>query len=125
MISLSKEQVVRLHETLLSETGGLHGILDEGLLDAALTCPFHTFDGVDLYPTITAKIAQTAYSLVCNHAFVDGNKRIGTYVMLILLELNHITAEFTDDDIIRIGLSLADGTMSQAQLQDLILQRIV
>ena len=106
MITLSNEQVKRLHLQMLKSTGGSDGIRDESLLDSALSAPFQTFNAAELYPSVTAKIARIAYSLVCNHPFVDGNKRLGTYVMLVLLELNHIEAEFTDDDIVRIGLEL-------------------
>ena len=123
MIMLEKEQVKRLHKKLLNATGGLDGLRDEAMLDSALYAPFQTFDGMDLYPSMAAKIARTAYGLVCNHPFVDGNKRIGTYVMMVLLELNQIEADFTDYDIIRIGMELADGKMSESQLLALILER--
>ena len=124
MITLDKEQIKRLHGKLLEATGGLEGIRDEGLLDSALSAAFQTFDGVELYPSSVAKIARLAYGLVCNHPFVDGNKRIGTYAMLVLLELNRIEAKFTNDDIIRIGLELANGNMNDTQLLDLILERL-
>jgi death-on-curing protein len=91
------------------------------LLESALAAPFHTFDGVELYPSAASKIARIAYGLVCNHPFLDGNKRIGAYVMLVLLELNYIETDFTDDDIVRIGLQLANGNMSDGQLLELIL----
>ena len=123
MITLDIEQIKRLHGKLLEATGGLPGIRDEALLDSALSAAFQTFDGAELYPSTAAKIARLSYGLVSNHPFVDGNKRIGTYVMLVLLELNHIKAEFTDDDIIRIGLELAGGNMNDTQLLDLILER--
>jgi len=123
MIMLDKEQVKRLHKKLLGATGGLDGLRDEAMLDSALAVAFQTFDGVELYPSTAAKIARIAYGLVCNHPFVDGNKRVGTYVMLVLLELNHFEIDFTDDDIIRIGLELAAGKMSEKQLLDLILER--
>ena len=123
MITLSQEQIRRLHEKLLEATGGLSGIRDEDMLDSALSAAFQTFGGVEFYPSMAAKIARLAYGLVCNHPFVDGNKRIGTYVMLVLLELNHIEVDFTDDDIIHIGLELANGNMSDAQLLNLILER--
>jgi len=123
MITLTNEQIQRLHKKLLDATGGLDGLRDEAMLDSALSVAFQTFDGVELYPSTAAKIARIAYGLVCNHPFVDGNKRIGTYVMAVLLELNHIEADFTDDDIIRIGLELASGTMNDKQLLDLILER--
>jgi death-on-curing protein len=123
MIILDKEQVKSLHRKLLDSTGGINGIRDETLLDSALNSSFQTFDGAELYPTTIAKIARIAYSLVCNHPFLDGNKRIGTYVMMVLLELNHIEINFTDDDIIYIGLELAKGKMSNKQLLDFIIER--
>jgi len=125
MITLSKEQVKRMHAKLLQATGGPDGIRSEALLESALNSPFQTFNGMELYPSTIAKIARIAYSLVCNHPFVDGNKRIGVYVMLALLELNHIEAEFSDDDIILIGLELADGRMDYERLLNLILERVM
>jgi death-on-curing protein len=122
MITISKEQVKRLHSLLLEQTGGMDGIRDEGLLESALASAFHSFEDEDLYPSVVAKIARITYSLVRNHAFVDGNKRIGTYVMLVLLDLNRIAAEFSDEDVIRIGLELAAGLMSYEQLLALILE---
>jgi death-on-curing protein len=65
-----------------------------------------------------------AYSLTCNHPFVDGNKRIGTYVMLVLLELNQMNADFSDDDVIHIGMGLAKGELDDKQLLDLVLERL-
>ena len=121
MIMLSKEQVKRLHSKMIESTGGSDGIRDEGLLDSALAAPFQTFDGTELYPSVITKIVRMAYSLVCNHPFVDGNKRIGMYVLLVLLELNHIEVDLTDDDIIRIGLELAASEMDYPQLLEFIL----
>ena len=123
MITLDKEQIKRLHKQLLYATGGLDGLRDEAMLDSALSVAFQTFDDMELYPSTAAKIARIAYGLVCNHPFVDGNTRIGSYVMMVLLELNHIETVFTDDDIIRVGLELANGKMSDKQLLDLILER--
>jgi len=122
MIILSIEQVKFLHRKLIESTGGADGVRDEGLLDSALSAAFQTFDGLELYPSIVAKIARVAYSLISNHPFIDGNKRIGTYVMLVLLELNHINAEFSDNDIIRIGMETAKGTMNDSQILNLILE---
>jgi len=124
MITLSKGQVKRLHTKVLEATGGPDGVRSEPLLESALASPFQTFDGVELYPTVIAKIARIVYSLVCNHPFIDGNKRIGTYVMLVLLELNHIETDFSDDDIIHIGLELASGQMEYEQLLYIILGRL-
>jgi len=122
MLILNEEQIKRIYVKLMDATGGLKGIRDETLLDSALSVAFQTFDGIELYPSTTAKIARIAYGIVSNHPFTDGNKRIGTYVMLVLLELNHIEANFTDDDIVRIGLGLARGEMDDEQLLELILE---
>ncbi|MBR3375980.1 MAG: type II toxin-antitoxin system death-on-curing family toxin [Firmicutes bacterium] len=89
------------------------GVRDEGLLDSALEGAFATYDGVELYPTKEEKAAKLCHSLVSNHAFVDGNKRIGVYVMLSFLELNGIRIEASDKDVIALGLGAADGSMSQ------------
>jgi len=122
VITLSSKQIKRLHGKMLDATGGLDGIRDDSALDSALSVAFQPFDGMELYPSTAAKIARIACGLVCNHPFADGNKRIGTYVM-ILLDLNHLEADFTNDDIIHIGLALAGGQMSDKQLLDLILER--
>ena len=76
MKTLSKEQVLRLHNALLETFGGTAGIRDDGLLESALNAPFATFGGQYLYPSVQAKAAQLGFGLVCNHPFVDGNKRI-------------------------------------------------
>jgi len=123
MIMLSKEQIKRLHKKQLEATGGLDGIRDEALLESALSSAFQTFGGAELFPSTVAKIARIAFGLVSNHPFVDGNKRIGTYVMLVLLEVNNIMIDFSDDDIIRIGLELASGNMTDENLRDLILEK--
>ena len=109
---------------MIIATGGSDGVRDESLLDSALSAPHQTFDGIELYSSAVAKIARITYSLVCNHPFVDGNKRIGTYVMLTLLELNNFNTDFADDDIICIGLGLASGEIDFEQLLDFILERI-
>ena len=94
-------------------TGGSVGVRDEGMLDSALEGAFATFDGVELYPSKEEKAAKLGYSLISNHAFVDGNKRIGVYVMLSFLELNGIRIEATDEDVVALGLGTADGSMTQ------------
>jgi death-on-curing protein len=72
----------KLHDFLIKETGGIDGVRDFGTLDSALQNPFLTFDLNDLYPSIEEKAARLCYSLISNHTFIDGNKRIGMLVML-------------------------------------------
>lgn len=83
MKKLSKDQVLALHAELICETGGIEGLRDEGLLDSALSTPFQSFGDVDMFPSLQQKGARLGYGLIRNHAFVDGNKRIGAHVMLI------------------------------------------
>ena len=111
MIRLSRDKVKLIHQLLAEETGGSIGVRDEGLLDSALESAFATFDGVELYPSKEEKAAKIAYSLVSNHAFVDGNKRIGVFVMLSFLSLNGIRIDATDEDIVQLGLGIADGSV--------------
>ena len=116
MIKLTKEQVVSIHSSLIKASGGTDGVRDEGLLESALESPFQTFDEHDLYPSIIQKAARIGYSLVSNHSFIDGNKRIGIHIMLVFLAINGIDISCTQEDLIKIGLSLADGTMTFEEL---------
>lgn len=77
MKRLTVEQVIMMHSELLAQTGGLDGIRDRNLLESAVNTPFQTFDSQYVYPTLQAKAARLGFSLIKNHPFVDGNKRIG------------------------------------------------
>lgn len=88
MIVLSTQKVMQLHRFLMQETGGLDGLRDEGLFDSAVQGPFATFGGQELYPSIEEKAAKLGVTLTKNHAFLDGNKRIGAYALLIFLDVN-------------------------------------
>ena len=90
MIKFSQEKVLLLHKLITEETGGDPNIRDITLLDSALESAFQTFDGAELYPSKEEKGARLGYSLISNHAFVDGNKRIGMYILLTFLEVNGI-----------------------------------
>ena len=121
MIIISKEQIINLHKQLIYETGGSHGLRDEGLLDSACNAPFQRFDNQELFPTIQQKSARLAYGLIKNHPFVDGNKRIGTHVMLILLALNGIELNYTQEELYTIILEIASGTAELNKLTEWIL----
>ena len=116
MIKFDKEKVLLLHQLVIESSGGSYELKDLGLLDSAINNAFLTFDGKELYPTKEEKGARLGFSLVSNHAFVDGNKRIGLLVMLSFLELNGIHISTTDDELIELGLSLADGSKKYKDL---------
>jgi len=117
MIKFSKEKVLLLHRLITEETGGDPNIRDLNLLDSALESAFQTFDGAELYPSKEEKGARIGYSLISNHAFVDGNKRIGMYVLLTFLEVNGIRLRCTNEDVARVGIAVANGSM---QYEDLL-----
>ena len=116
MIKFSKEKVLLLHRLIAEETGGSIGLRDESLLESALESAFSGFDGKEFYPSKEEKGARLGYTLISNHAFVDGNKRIGMYVMLTFLEVNGIHMECTNDEVAEVGLAVASGTMDYDQL---------
>lgn len=124
MTKFTKEQVLLLLQYIAEETGGAVGVRDEGLLESGLETAFATFGGRELYPSKEEKAARLGASLVANHAFLDGNKRIGMYVVLTFLETNGIRLECTDADIVRAGLSLADGSMGYDSLLAWIRERV-
>ena len=111
MIKFSKEKVLLLHQLIAQETGGSIGVRDEALLESALENAFSSFGGQEFYPSKEEKGARLGYTLISNHAFVDGNKRIGVYVMLTFLEVNGIRLECSDNELVEVGLGVAAGDM--------------
>lgn len=116
MIRLTTKQVISLHSSLIEATGGTDGVRDMGFLESALEAPFQTFGGKDLYPALIQKAARLGHSLISNHPFVDGNKRIGIHTMLVFLAANGVEIECTQKELTDVGLSLADGTMNAEKL---------
>lgn len=109
MIKFTKDKILLLHQLMAEATGGSVGVRDEALLESAIEGCFATFDGKELYPTKEEKAARLGFSLISNHAFVDGNKRIGVYIMLSFLEINGIKIEAENNEVVELGLSVASG----------------
>ena len=116
MILLSKAQIILLHSQLIAETGGSDEIRDDGLLESAVNTPVQSFDGTDLFPTTVEKAARLGFGLIKNHAFVDGNKRIGAHAMLMTLALNQIAISYTQTELVRIITDVASGGSSYNDL---------
>ena len=110
------DEIISLHSILISQSGGLDGIRDAKLLDLSVNSPYHTFGGQHLYPTIQAMAAHLAFSLVKNHPFLDGNKRIGVFAMMIFLEINGLPLICTDNELETLGWGLADGSINESEL---------
>lgn len=111
------EEVKRAHTQLLRQSGGGDGVRDAGMLDSAVARPRSFFGGRDLYPTLEAKAAALCHSLVLNHPFVDGNKRIGHHVMWVFLRLNGLRLVAPIDEAEALILRLAAGGCELEELE--------
>lgn len=123
MIKFTNKQVLMLHEQIIKETGGELGLRDESLLESALMSPFQSFDNKDLFPSIQAKAARLGYGIIKNHPFVDGNKRIGTHLMLLFLYFNNVELSYTQEELSEIVLMIASSEKTCENLLDWIIER--
>ncbi len=112
MTLLTIDEIKLLHSKLIAKTGGLDGVRDIGLLESAVYSANGGFGDEERYPTIEEKSARLAYAIVSNHAFIDGNKRIGVLVLLMTLRLNRVNLSYSQQDLITLGLSIADGSFA-------------
>lgn len=118
MILLTTDEIIELHKKLIERTGGSHGLRDRNLLESAIYSAQAVFDGEEAYPTSEEKAARLCYSITNNHAFVDGNKRIGVFTMLMTLKLNSVKISYTQAELINLGLSVANSRLDyEAVLQ--------
>lgn len=112
MILLTAEEIIDIHAKLIIRTGGADGLRDQNLLESAVYSAQAIFGDEEAYPTVEEKAARLGFSLTNNHAFVDGNKRIGVFTMLMTLQLNDVQIKYTQNELIKLGLSIADGSFA-------------
>ena len=120
MILLTIDEIIELHKKLVTKTGGSTELRDRGLLESAVYNAFGGFGDIEVYPTVEEKSVRLMYSLVNNHASVDGNKRIGVLVMLLMLRLNGIFLKHTQEELIVLGLTTASGKADYCDILDFI-----
>ena len=113
---ISLSEVLELHRRIIEESGGSTGLRDLGGLESAIAQPHMTFGGRDLYPTLIEKAAALSFSLVQNHPFIDGNKRVGHAAMEVMLVLNGYEIYASVDDQEQVILGLASGGVSRNKL---------
>ncbi len=114
MISLT--DILLLHEFSIVDYGGAEGIRDEGLLISAISRPFQTFDGEELYPSPLEKAAALLESLIVNHPFVDGNKRVGMLSMVALLAENGMEITADGENLYQFIISVSTGSLDYKQI---------
>jgi death-on-curing protein len=110
---LTLNEILELHRRIIAQSGGALGILNLGALESALAQPQMSFDENDLYPTVIEKAAALGFSLVQNHPFVDGNKRVGHAAMEVFLVLNGWEISASVDEQERIIIDVASGQLDQ------------
>jgi len=123
-VYLSLQQVIELHARLIDQFGGGAGVRDQNGLESAVARPRATFGGDDLYPDLPSKAAALMHSVVMNHPFVDGNKRVGAMAAELFLEVNERRLLATDYDFEEITMSVARGEVDAESLAIWFRQRI-
>lgn len=118
MIWISAEDILLIHSRVIEGSGGLDGLRDSAGLEAAVFAPMQTFDGQELYPSDIEKIARLGFGLACNHAFVDGNKRISAMMTQLLLKWNGYDLTLRTGELADMFIAIADGTAKEKDLLD-------
>ena len=115
---ISVEEVIRIHEILIERFGGASGLRDKGALESALARPFATFEGKDLYPDFNSKASALIESLVVNHPFNDGNKRIAFTITRLFLIQNDLDLNASQDEKYEFMMRIAQGILGYEQIHE-------
>ena len=116
MIWITADDVIQIHSRVIQRSGGMDGLRDRASLEAAVSAPMQSFGGQDLYPTTVEKIARLGYGLASNHAFVDGNKRIGAMMTQLLLKWNGFQMSLCSGELADMFIAIADGSAEESDL---------
>ena len=124
MIWINADDVIEIHNRIIQVSGGMLGLRDRAALEAAIAAPMQTFGDEDLFPTETEKIARIGFGLASNHAFIDGNKRIGAMMVQLLLKWNGYTLSLEKGELADMFITIASGAATAEDLHDWILRHI-
>ncbi len=113
---LTLAEVLELHRRIIEQSGGAQGVRDLGSVESSVAQSHLTFGGDELYPTIEPKATALCFSLVMNHAFVDGNKRSGHAAMESFLVLNGFEIAADVEKAEQVILTLAAGNLPRERL---------
>ena len=116
MIWVTADDVILIHSRIIQVTGGIEGLRDRAGLEAAIAAPLQSFGGEDLFPSDIEKIARIGFGLASNHAFLDGNKRIGAMMTQLLLEWNGYQLRLKQGELADMFIAIADGTSNEQDL---------
>lgn len=118
MVWITVEDAIKIHNRIIEATGGVDGLRDRAGLEAAVSAPLQSFGGVDLFPGKIEKIARVGFGLASNHAFLDGNKRIGAMMTQLMLKWNGYQLNLKQGELADMFIAIADGKKDD---QDLLL----
>lgn len=121
MIKITKDDVLKIHKLIVEVNNEKVDVRDMGLLESSIASTYQTFGEQDLYDTIEKKAVHMCYSIIENHPFADGNKRVGIMMLLVMLKAYGVKKEFTDKELIEIGYEVAKGNLAK----DTILEKIM
>ena len=116
MIWITADDVILIHSRVISVTGGIDGLRDRPGLEAAIAAPLQTFGGQELFPSDIEKIARLGFGLASNHAFIDGNKRIGAMMTQLLLRWNGYRLILAQGELADMFIAIADGQKTEQEL---------
>ena len=119
-MDITIDDIVLIHTQAIDMYGGLDGVRDYGAIYSVIDGIYQTFDGEELYPSVIDKASYLAYGLIKNHAFLDGNKRVGVAAMLVFLQMNGYNVEFTNEQLIDFGLDVAKSEFDQPKIANWI-----
>lgn len=121
---LTVTEILEAYQRIMAQSGGLMGVRDFGALESAVAQPYVTFDGNELYPTVVEKAAALGFSLIQNHPFVDGNKRIGHAAMALFLSINGYHIRASIDEQVELILSVASGNLNRESFTKWLSSRV-
>lgn len=124
MIWITADDAISVHSRVIQVSGGIDGIRDRAGLEAAISAPLQSFGGRDLFPTVIEKIARIGYGVAANHAFLDGNKRIGAMLTQLLLKWNGFHLELQSGELAEMFISIAAGSSDEATLSQWIQEHL-
>ena len=103
------DDVLIIHSALIDMYGGADGIRDISLLKSTINRPFSTFDSNDLYPTIFEKCSALIESILINHPFIDGNKRVGFSLIILMLKKEGYVINASEEEIYEFVIGIASS----------------
>jgi len=122
---ISQETALDIHDALIQLSGGSKGLRDEGLLLSALARPFATFDGQDLYPSAAEKAAAILESIIINHPFIDGNKRIAYFLMRLILLQSDLDISASEDEKYNFTIAASKGQIRIDEITIWIREKLI